>query len=171
MEKPLAVSSKGLIKHCFMLEGNVYWSETVKVRVEMNLQTASSYTSQWFFYVINRKLNIFSAKLFSGVLVISLLLFFIHGDIQYAEGRGWYFIDFQKCSTWHLYRLEINLASLFLLFGERAEKWECTQRWMGKLYKLHKIIPFSTALTATGKQPPHVPNCQQLLQNYFTPLR
>lgn len=57
--------------------------------------------------------------------------------------------------------LEINLASLFLLFGKRAKKWECTQRWMEKLYKLHtKIIQFSSALTATGKQPPHVLNLQ-----------
>lgn len=63
---------------------------------------------------------------------------FILSNIQYAKWRKWYVIDFLRRSTWHLYLLEINLASLFLLFGERAEKWERTPRWMEELYKPKK---------------------------------
>lgn len=41
----------------------------------------------------------------------------------------------------------------------------------GSYINCTKIIQFPSELTATGKQPPRVPDCQQLLLNYFSQLR
>lgn len=55
----------------------------------------------------------------------SPLLFFILDSIQYSKERKWYFIDFQKCSTWHLWRiflkLILHLCFCSLVKGQRNE--------------------------------------------------
>ncbi len=150
MEKLCAVSGEGLIKLCFLPEWNMHWSETVKVnREEKRACESSCFTSiiflpnsHRFLFVhvktqavaTSRFLKVPSKKherniFFSCYFSWNHSFAFLHTwRIQYAKKRMWYFIDFQKFSTWHLCLLEINPASLFLLFGDRGEKWECSQR-------------------------------------------
>lgn len=93
----------------------------------------------------------------------SPLLFFILDSIQYSKGRKWYFIDFQKCSTWHLWRIFLkliwHLCFCSLVKGQRNEGAH-KDGWRSYINSTQKIIQFSSALTATGKQPRHVLNLQ-----------
>lgn len=132
--------------------------------MEVSLQIGSSYT--YIIYLPHSRIECLFVRVNTRTIVsknTSKYFFFnviLHTcHIQYGEEMIWYFIDFQKCSTWHLYLLEINLASLFLLFGERAEKWECAQRWMEKLYKLHKN---NTIFIRTNCHREAAPSCPQL---------